>query len=80
MQKDFHPNLKFDTQYATEWDVASLHKKQKHHTGNYNAPQWVLGGIQRKTGYICFEHAQERDAKTFRSYTLRNMRTKMEFI
>ena len=68
VQKDFYPNFKFDTQYAIEWDEASLPKKQKHHTGNYNAPQWVLGGIQRKTGYICLEHVKERDAQTLQSY------------
>lgn len=68
MQKDFYPNFKFNARFATEWDEAKLCKKFKHHTGTYKDGDWVVGGIQRETKYICLTRVEKRTAEILHSY------------
>ena len=70
MQKDFYPNFKFSTEFASEWDE-SAQGKQKHNRGNKKSkkePRWLLGGIQRKTGYVALQYIKGRDAETLQSF------------
>ena len=67
MQKDWYPKFKFNTEFFIEWDETAQ-GKQKDHRGNKGKPRWILGGIQRKTKYVCLEHVKGRTGKTLQSY------------